>query len=371
MSYFSKTKEGVEQVLEAVLDDRIVRAIEEWHGDDLSYQDHLDMDKFEKEKKRLAAFLAKRYENTAGPDVMDSRLSRALRSYASGAGLYFEDFDLSRPEAVFVHMEQMTDLGYLVEDTAEKAEAQGWGTEEMRPEFPTITSYLEYQHNLLHQWMYHLSVCENCFGGRRSDPLFPPVDAEEVMDEAGGQSRGDRQEPPREVGYDEGYGAAMVGDYASEEEYRRLIQPELDTVDESVRIQTDEIGPASLNSADLEAVPEAVRRLLTQGYSPVYRLLEQMRADDVESYYIRLCLRPAQSVSDTGDLACFVSSGYDIGPEGLNEVAEHVGERLADHISDHVRPKLQERAGLQTVVIEVETDERITHVVIESGGSVS
>jgi len=375
MSYFPKTRDAVEDVIESVLDERIVRAIEDWQNEDLDYTDHLDMGAFEAEKKRLAAFLAKRYEVTSGPDVMDSRVARALRSYASGIGVYFDEADLGSPAWTFTHMEQMQDLKYLVEDTREEAEAQGWATEEMPADFSAIKSYLEYQHKLMHQWMYHLSVCENCFGGHRSEPLFPPVETEKVMDEAGQGSRGDRQQghhgghgpgPQEGAGFD----GTFVDDGLSEEEYRRLIEPNIDSVGESVRIQADEISPDSLHEADLEEVPEAVRSLLQQGYSPVHRLLDQMRADDVESFYIRLRLHPT-SDAGAGDLACFVSSGYDIGPHGLSKVAEQVGERLADHIAENVKPKLQERSGLQTVIIEVETDERLMHVVLESGSSVA
>lgn len=375
MSYFPKTRDAVEDVIESVLDDRVVRAIEDWLDDDVDYTEHLDMEALEAEKERLAGFLAKRYEVTSGPDMMDSRVARALRSYASGVGLYFNEADMTSPAWTFTHMEQMQDLKYLVEDTREEAEAQGWATEDMPADFTTIQSYLEYQHKLLHQWMYHLSVCENCFGGHRSEPLFPPVDTEKVMDEAGQGSRGDRQqghtaEHGPESMEDMEFGPQYVGDEMSPEEYQRLIQPSIESVGESVRVQADEITPDSLHEADLEAVPEPVRRLLQQGYSPVHRLLDQMKADDVESFYIRLRLHPS-SDTGSGNLACFVSSGYDIGPQGLSQVADQIGEGLADHIADNVRPKLQERSGLQTVIIEVETEERLMHVVLESGSSVA
>ena len=131
------------------------------------------------------------------------------------------------------------------------------------------------------------------------------------------------------------------------------------------------IGAESLRDADLESLPEAVRKFLLDGASPVHELLDQMRIEQVESFYIRLRLNKPGSAPHDGTLACFVSSGYDIGPQGLPQVAEEVGEDLADHIADNVRPKLQERQGLQTVLIEVETDERITHVVLESGPGVA
>lgn len=366
MSYFPKTEEAAHELIEAVLDDSIVRAIEDWQDSDADYSEHIPPAKMEAEKKRLAAFLAKRYEVSAGPDVMDSRLARALRSFASGVGLYYDGADLTSPAWVFTHMEQMNDLKYLLEDTEEEAEAQGWATEEMPAEFPALRAFLEYQHKLIHQWIYHLSVCENCFGGERSDPMFPPVDSEKVMDEAGQGSQGDRQQ-----GYDDPFGGAAYGSEGIEpEEYKRLIQPSAMSVDRSIRIKANEIGPAPLQDADLNDVSEAVRHLLQQNHSPVHELLDEMDSEGVESFYIRLRFHPDDSPDDSGTLACFVSSGYDIRPEGLSRVSEEIGEDLADHIADHVKPKLQERAGLPTVIIEVETDERLTHVVLESDGSV-
>jgi len=277
MSFFPKTKDRIEEVLDAALDDRIIRAIEDWHAgghnaddlstggagageadagaagdqeENLSYQEHLDLQSLEAETERLAAFLAKRYERSVPPDidgpVADSRVARTLRSYASGVEMYFDEADLSSPAFVFGHMEQMNDLGYLVEDTEAEAESQGWSSEEMPAEFPTIKSYLQYQHELLHQWMYHLSVCENCFDGRRSEPIFPPIDTGKVMDEAGSQSFGSQSVGSRSFGggsgqgkprfsesgifQGDGFGGAYVGDDVSEEEYRSLIQPGSDGV---------------------------------------------------------------------------------------------------------------------------------------------
>lgn len=426
MSYFRKTKDALLEVIDAVLDDRIVRAIEDWQDDEsspqgtLSYQEHLDLQALEEEKARLAAFLAKRYESTAAPgtedtgaedpsaedpgavdpETIDSRVARTLRSYASGIEMHFDEADLPNPAFIFGHMEQMSDLGYLLEDTAEEAGRQGWGTEEMPAAFPTIKSFLEYQHKLCHQWIFHLSVCENCFGGRRSEPLFPPVDAEEVMDRAashsvgsksfgstssgrgssgsrsfggrpgtGRQGGGQWEDPSPEVHVAESgifqgdvFGGAFVGDEVSEEEYRTLIQPQVGegVGIENIHVEDTEISPSMLTSADLGGLPEPVRQVLTGGGSPISRMLEEL-AEAGESYYIRLRLQ-----QDTRDLASFVSSEQDIGPTGLAKVAEQIGPGLADHIADHVTPKFQARARLQTVIIEVETDEQITHLVLES-----
>jgi hypothetical protein len=332
-------------------------------------------------------------------DTMDSRVARTLRSYASGVEMHFDEADLSSPAFIFGHMEQMTDLGYLLEDTAEEAGRQGWTTEEMPAEFPTIKSYLEYQHKLLHQWIFHLSVCENCFGGRRSEPLFPPVDAEEVMDKAASHSFGSKSFSSRdfrgrpgadrqgigghrggsspevqfaESGIFQGdvFGGAYIGDEVSEEEYRKLIQPQIGEIGddvhiENIHVEDTEISPTTLKSADLGGLPEPIGQVLTGGGSPILRMLEEL-AEAGESYYIRLRLQ-----RDTRDLASFVSSEQDIGPTGLAKVAEQIGPGLADHIADHVTPKFQARAGLQTVLIEVETEEQITHLVLESGPGVS
>jgi len=405
MSYFRKTKEKAKDVLDAVLDDRIIRSIEEWQTEEeeaqeeaLSYQEHLDLQSLEAEKKRLAAFLAKRYESTARPDesqsgdsqdgaggqVADSRVARTLGSYQSGIEMYFEEADLGSPSFIFGHMEQMTDLGYLVEDTEEEAEAQGWATGEMPADFPTIKSFLEYQHMLCHQWLYHLSVCENCFDGQRSEPLFPPIDTGEVIDKAGVHSAGNQsfegrgfgsggfgggQDASREVQFAEsgifqgdGFGGALIGGDVSEEEYRRLIQPDKEEVGKRIEVESAGIGPQALKYADLTGLPDLIEEILTDSLSPVFHILEEVAEAGEESYYIRLRLR-----RQSRDLASFVSSKEDIGPTGLEKVAEQIGSPLADHIADHVRPTLDARAGLQTVIIEVETEERITHVVLESG----
>lgn len=373
MSYFPKSKDAAEQVVESALNDRVILVIEDWHDEDLDYRKHLDMDAFEAEKERLAAFLAKRYEVTSRRGTMDSRVARALRSYASGINLYFDEAEITTPQFAFTHMEQMQDIKYLVQDTREEAESQDWATADMPADFDTIQSFLDYQQKLLHQWIYHLAVCENCFTGERSQPIFPPIDSEKLMDEAGGGASGDRQQghepaqqssPTGTVDFHGGSGEDPI----SEEKYRRLIEPVCDSVSESIRVQADEINAESLHEADLEAVPEPICGLLSQGYSPVHEILDDMKSKALESFYIRLRLHPS-SGSGGGDLACFVSSGHDLRPQGLSEVADQIGMGLAEHIADNVRPKLQRRSGLQTVIIEVETEDRLMHVVLESGSA--